>query len=449
MRRAEYEMPRGGGVPGWVPLHPETGRPLRGFASISRGRFWHDGELPDLQSWLASARLTLRGADGTRPERGPDGQLADVYPGEPRLVHDRFGGRRGLRFSRPASTGIRNNAMAGAEAGTPGRLPDHWFHSNRESGLDISVAGTGVEGGVPYVDIRWHGIVRKSGVIITFMDAPDSVAAQQGMSMTGSCFVRLAGGSLANTSGHYIRVDGRVNERVAADAETRDFVPADRPLDTQRIHVTAEITDERVRAASLSQRFQLGAVGSEVDLTLRLGAPMLHAGRLPAPLLLSRGEPVSHAGDYLAIEPEADALGSPADGGLFGIRYLMEGDGGGDIALPFIAGSAERPSLALCGPDVRGQVLAIVSGLAGRSVLRAPETIRPGRFLTAVLGWHPLPMTGAALSVNGCRPVVSARGCTAAREDGGCIGLHLDGVVDEIFFDAVRWPDTGIQALSI
>src|SRR5262245_39960726 len=63
---------------------------------------------------------------------------------------------KGLLIEESRTNGIRNNAMQGAAAGTPGTLPTNWAYQVTH-GLATQVAGTGTELGVDYVDLRVFG----------------------------------------------------------------------------------------------------------------------------------------------------------------------------------------------------------------------------------------------------------------------------------------------------
>lgn len=105
------------------------------------------------------------------------------------------------RFEHSTSTRrvnwIRNNAMAGAVAGTPGTMPTNWTDGIAAVGLNRQVVAVGTTGGNPYIDIRYYGTVTAANTCTlqfdTFFVVPPNTP------VTGSVYLGLVAGSLVGS----------------------------------------------------------------------------------------------------------------------------------------------------------------------------------------------------------------------------------------------------------
>ena len=112
----------------------------------------------------------------------PAGVLVPSAANGPRLDYDPTTQlARGLLLEEQRTNLIRNNSMAGATAGTPGTLPTNWFVNS--AGTAWSVVGVGIEGGIPYIDIRFQG-VPSAGTIQIGPENYSALAAATGQTLS-------------------------------------------------------------------------------------------------------------------------------------------------------------------------------------------------------------------------------------------------------------------------
>lgn len=127
-----------------------------------------------------------------------DGSLSLVASGVPR-----FGGGLGF-LSEPARTNsVRNNQNVGAVIGSPGTMPTNWV-STLVGGISSQIVGTGIENGIPYIDIRYSGTATSTGPMHLAADGP--ITSTIGTSVANSVYAAIVAGSLANVSSFTLQV---------------------------------------------------------------------------------------------------------------------------------------------------------------------------------------------------------------------------------------------------
>lgn len=194
----------------------------------------------------------------------------------------------GLSVSNAAANGVRNSAMAGAEAGLPGSLPAHWafFGGNGIEGHEI--IGTGTASGLPYIDLRIAGLtIAASGVALAF-ETHGVFGAGQGDDVTFSCHFALAGGAvegfdIIRTRIIEHRADGSVAHTHYPPPIRDDLTP-----EIGRFTMTREVVNAETASvvADIETTF---ASGQALDMTLRIAAPQLELGTTASAPILSSG----------------------------------------------------------------------------------------------------------------------------------------------------------------
>lgn len=171
---------------------------------------------------------------------------------------------------------VRNPRAAGAVVGTPGTLPTNWSTLTFD-GVSRQVVGAGVDGGLPYLDVRFFGTptATSSNAHIRF-DAVGGIPATVGQIWTSSFFVRLIGGSLAN-----VTVNRQLGEFsssfVFLSGTSSAIVPTAGALAQQRWQHTRTISSASVAFVAETIFFSY-TNGQPIDVTLRFGAPQLELG---------------------------------------------------------------------------------------------------------------------------------------------------------------------------
>lgn len=209
------------------------------------------------------------------------------------------------------TNGIRNPRAAGAVAGAPGTLPTNWTGSTAADGIARQVVGTGVEAGIPYLDIRFSGTPTATGSGVNARpETAGAIAAASGQTWTSSFFLRLVAGSLAN-----ITVNRQLGEFQGATflvATQSAITPTAAPLAAQRFQHTRTLNNASTNAVAESI-FLTYTVGLAIDVTLRIGAPQIEQGAFASsPILPPVGAPAAatRGGDLLTAPLSGLGIGA-------------------------------------------------------------------------------------------------------------------------------------------
>lgn len=183
----------------------------------------------------------------------------------------------------------------------------NWSPVLSDAGLSYDLLGLGVEDGIEYVDIRFHGTATTSDVFGLYFSFPNFVEdVVQGDVLTISCYTKLLAGDF--TSLTYAQFF--INEFDASGNYLATNAPgallsgglAGGSLSTQRVNDTATIGQATTQ--KVSSDYIISHSSGPVDITIRFGGPQLEFG--------------TTATDYVG-SPTAYAVG---DG-----RYIVEGVG--------------------------------------------------------------------------------------------------------------------------
>jgi lysophospholipase L1-like esterase len=102
---------------------------------------------------------------------------------------------------------VRNPNCAGAITGTPGIVPNNWAYATNTTGLTSTVVGTGVENGIPYLDLRVFGTPGSNGVVSVYFDTPTGIAAATAQTWAAAVYARISAGSATNISSQILAID--------------------------------------------------------------------------------------------------------------------------------------------------------------------------------------------------------------------------------------------------
>jgi hypothetical protein len=191
----------------------------------------------------------------------------------------RFSGSAGRALLEGQRTNsIRNPRCEGAAAGvvgSGGALPTNWRVDG--SMPTITVVGTGVEDGIPCVDLSFTSAGAGTPWALGFGSAGEAAAAT-GQTWASSFYCRLIAGSLAGIA---LQKNFLVNG--SAQQISQDFAPSGAALAGQRQMLVGTLSTagatavvHRIRATS----------SAAYNMTLRIGAPQLEKGGSISSLLL-------------------------------------------------------------------------------------------------------------------------------------------------------------------
>jgi hypothetical protein len=132
--------------------------------------------------------------------------------------------------------------MVGAVAGTPGTNPTGWVYATAQSnGLTISIAGTGVENGINYIDYRFNGTTVASPNSCAIGIVSASAATAQ--TWTASTYWKLAAGSTTGIVNWQLGlIEGTAGGGFVAGAFYSQTAPTSAALITQRPAATRTLS---------------------------------------------------------------------------------------------------------------------------------------------------------------------------------------------------------------
>lgn len=239
------------------------------------------------------------------------GVLQTAANGVPRFDHSPSTGQcLGLMVEEQRTNSIRNNTMQGAVTGSPGILPTYWQSAAVGGNVTLrEVASIGTESGIDYIDIRFTA--SGAGTIpVAIFEQNTQIAAAEGETWTSSVYLRLTGGTLANT-----RIVNRVLYRTSTGSSvsnnTVDFIPTSAPLITQRSVSTLTAVGSTIQR--ITNQVVAVTTGPS-DFTVRIGLPQLERGFSPTSVIRTTNAAVTRSGDVASIS-----------GGSFSGWYRQEG----------------------------------------------------------------------------------------------------------------------------
>jgi len=210
----------------------------------------------------------------------------------PALTMNPLMGAAGGKGNYAPNNYISNSIGAGAVAGTPGAMPTDWanWYGN---GVAFQLVGTGVENGVPYVDVRGFGTPTATTTQEIDLEFKNNIAAAQSQNWIASSYLQLVAGSLSN-----IVVELAITEWSASFAYLAGggspVTPNSAPLNTQRYWTSRTLTNAQTAYAMPSLNV-LVTGGLPVDYTIRIGLPQLEktlaAGSAPQAAIPTAGAP--------------------------------------------------------------------------------------------------------------------------------------------------------------
>jgi hypothetical protein len=175
---------------------------------------------------------------------------------------------------------VANNTMQGAVAGTPGTLPTGgWSINSFPAGITTQVVGTGVEGGINYIDFRVSGTPTATAIGFLPFVASTAILAANGQTWVGSCFLKVAAGSLAGlTLFQYTGGRDSTGAGIPGQNSATPVSPtAVDALNLQRFTVSNTFSSGSVTRVQPYIGFSFTS-GTAVDCTLRVGMPQLEQG---------------------------------------------------------------------------------------------------------------------------------------------------------------------------
>jgi hypothetical protein len=287
------------------------------------------------------------------------------------------------------SNAIRNPRAEGFVAGTPGTAPTHWSVTTTASGITRQINAGGVESGLPYLEVRYHGTNSSGGVLQIGVsgEANTAVAAAPGDVLTASAFVKLAAGSLSGLTSVTVLMRARNAGGSQIGITSTTITPTGAALGSQRAQAT--LTMPALTAFAQAQVLLTVPIAGTIDITLRIaamqhetgsaaGAPVLPVALTPAATVRGIDAPIwtpspMPARGIILLRGSMPALASASP---LGLAQLDDGADANRIVARIGAGGGQP------------ECLVVTSGLTVATLMPA-GAFTAGSEWRALLAWSP------------------------------------------------------------
>lgn len=364
----------------------------------------------------------------------------------------------GLAMENARTNSIRNSAGLGAVVGNPGTNPNYWLISGWDN-LAQQIVGTGVEDGIPYIDVRWVGTPTATNTTLFYPDGGTTqTAAASGETWTLSLYMRLLSGNLPASS-----IKFRLNERGSIGEDLLDTNwSSGMTLNVTRLREQRKTYTATLIAAGTN--FVMGQVtvnglstSQQYDFTIRIAAPQLEKGEFASSHIPTGGIIVTRAGEVAKITgtPFTTYIGT-AKGTLYG-EYMVRGQDTTNIQTLAIIGSSTLPNsgvrIALNGGNFGGVVYDDTGSSQGPSNVTAFALIGAYKVVRLAVAFA---ANDGASSQNGSSPSTDTLITMPTTLDTFSIGCwpvsnggQAHGWVKKITYDPRREPNAMVQAMTV
>jgi hypothetical protein len=285
---------------------------IQGFTGglIGNRELIYETDLPSFQRDFASLKTLNHGTGPaitfTRASGATyfdaNGVLQTAANDAPRFDHDPVTGEsRGLLIEEARTNSIRNSQAGGATVGvigSGGALPTNWGTVGITGGADVNreIVATGTEAGMSYVDLRLYGTASAS--MFVGFDTITGIVAADGQTWSGSVYVKLVAGSMANIGS--VRVQVRANDVSGSTLQSgaTTFTPS---ASLARYSHTLVFNNASIARTRSGLAF-FDAAGA-IDITLRIAAPQLELGAFPTSYIPTTSAAATRAADSAVVTP--------------------------------------------------------------------------------------------------------------------------------------------------
>lgn len=207
----------------------------------------------------------------------------------------------GLLAEPQRTQAIRNSTMQGAVPGSPGTAPTAWAITT-VAGVSASIVGTGTENGIEYIDVRWNGTAGATGGCNVYFETPTWITAASGQTWTLSTFLTLQGGALAGFNSANLIIE-EITSGGAFVTNGVGGIPSINAgsLALSRPSFTRTLSGGGTVGATRPVFHLAISNGAAVDITVRIGLPVMEQGPFASSPTRSTNAQVTRVSDDLTF----------------------------------------------------------------------------------------------------------------------------------------------------
>jgi len=210
----------------------------------------------------------------------------------------------GLLVEESRSNQIRNNTMQGAVVGTPGTAPTNWTPINR-SNLTWSIAGTGIDSGVYYVDLKLSGTANATQSPTFTFESGSQISASDEQTWSTSCFIKLVSGSTTGITQIILAQDERSTTYLTG-GNSSNFLSSINSSTTNifsSCRYSFSRTNTNASTTFLHPYLLVTPTnGAVIDITLRIGMPQTELGSFSTSVIPTSGSTATRNHDRVYYE---------------------------------------------------------------------------------------------------------------------------------------------------
>jgi hypothetical protein len=236
-----------------------------------------------------------------------NGLIVTAAADEPRFDHRYVNGEiesLGLLVEERRINQIRNNTMQGAVVGTPGTAPTNWTPLNR-SNLTWSIAGTGIDSGVYYVDLKLSGTANATQSPTFTFESGSQISASDEQTWSTSCFIKLVSGSTTGITQIILAQDERSTTYLTG-GNSSNFLSSINSSTTNifsSCRYSFSRTNTNASTTFLHPYLLVTPTnGAVIDITLRIGMPQTELGSFSTSVIPTSGSTATRNHDRVYYE---------------------------------------------------------------------------------------------------------------------------------------------------
>jgi hypothetical protein len=359
---------------------------------------------------------------------------------------------KGLLIEETRTNVIRNSdARIGAVAGTPGTPPTNWSISAGGAGMSRQVVGTGVENGLPYIDVRLFGTNSAGSTQFPSITPEQSAAGTSGQTWTTAITVSLVGGSTAGITGGLVQINTAEydNSPSFVTGSVTAFAPSATP---QRIAHTRTLNNAATTIVRGYVNFPVPN-GNSYDITLRVAGPQLEQATFATSPIITTGASATRGADAVSLTHNFGPEGTlfiryrPLISSTQAVRrYLLN------------LNDLNNNRFSVRSADASGRYPQFAYGTGSAVIGLVPATDQVvGSVNKVAVAWSATAATGQAISLNGglIKDTTAAAAPSFAANPSAFLGA-VDGagnncgslVIERIDYYPTRLSDAQLQTLT-